>query len=99
MEKVNLGGEDMNKTFKFRDIECWLETRWIDGIFHFNFAPLENDYVDDDGDIYFIHCTYEPDEEDKIWFSHWYEHDCTEAHSLTEDEREYIKKEIYKAIK
>ena len=45
----------MNKTFKFRDIECWLETRWIDGIFHFNFAPLENDYIDKYYDAFCIY--------------------------------------------
>lgn len=89
----------MNKRFNFRNTECWLETRWIEGIFHFNFAPLENDFIDDNGDTFFIHCTYEPKEENKIWFSHWYEYDCTEAFSLTENEREYIKEEIYKLIK
>lgn len=93
--------EQESKQFVFRNVRCWLATEWVEpNCYHFNFAPLGSDFVDEKGDTYFIHCTYEPKEENKFWFSYWYENECYEPtmDELTEAEREQIKVRILKEV-
>jgi hypothetical protein len=86
------------KMFIFRGKETSYDYGWTDDItFTFDFGDGDKDFVDDDGDEYFIHCQYCADPNcdhcDSFWFGIWWEHDSTEADEpyLTAEEKEEIK--------
>lgn len=92
----------MERNFVFRGQECCYDYYWLDDTFYFCFNLLnDKDFVDEDGDEYFIRCQYCKDNEDNDlcspwYFERWYEHDCVDAcdyfdDKLTEEEVESIK--------
>ena len=78
------------KVFIFRGKEISYDYEWThEHCFTFDFG--DGEFVDDEGDSYFIHCQYEDDTDSEFFFELWYEDDLTEADIITDDEREYIK--------
>lgn len=92
------------KTFIFKGKETSYDYAWFGNTFSFNFGDGDKDFVDSDGDEYFIHCQYcaEPNcgHVDPFCFGIWWEHDSTEAgyDELTEEEREYIKEFMFELM-
>lgn len=103
----------MGQKFVFRGQECCYEYYWSgDDEFHFCFNQMgDKDFVDSDGDEYFIHCQYYKDyaEDDNElcppwYFERWYEHESLNAcdyfdDKLTEAEIDYIKEFMLVAMK
>jgi hypothetical protein len=84
----------MNKPFIFRGKETSYSYEWTnEHCFTLNFGDGDKDFIDADGDSYFIHCQYEDDTDSKFFFEIWWEHDLTEVDytMVTENEREHIK--------
>lgn len=86
------------KPFIFRGKETSYDYEWNDDTtFTFDFGDGDEDFVDDDGDEYFIHCQYCADQNcdhcDPFYFGIWWEHDSTEADDffITAEEKEEIK--------
>lgn len=83
------------KPFVFRGKETSYDYAWnVDNSFVFDFGDGDKDFIDNEGDSYFIHCEYESDNPDtQFWFEQWWEDESTEAdfEIVTEEEREYIK--------
>jgi hypothetical protein len=88
--------------FFFRGKETSYDYEWTnDHCFTFSFGDGDNNFIDDEGDCYFIHCQYEDDTGSKFFFEIWWEYDLTEAdyETVTEEEREYIKNFMKELIK
>lgn len=99
--------------FIFRGEECHYAYEWVSAVeFHFDFSPtLGTEFIDEDGDLYFIHCEYFEDEYDEdecedecvystFTFARWYAYYNVGACShfqdcLTNDECETIKQFMY----
>lgn len=99
--------------FIFRGEECHYAYEWVSAVeFHFDFSPtLGTEFIDENGDLYFIHCEYFEDgyDEDEctdacvyptFTFVRWYAYDYVDACShfqdcLTNDECETIKQFMY----
>ena len=86
------------KQFIFRGKETSYDYGWTDNTtFTFDFGDGDEDFVDGDGDEYFIHCQYCIDPScghcNPFYFGIWWEHDSTEADEpyLTIEEKEEIK--------
>ena len=99
--------------FMFRGKEHYYSCEWVSETeFHFDFSPTVNkEFVDEEGDTYFIHCEYFEDEDfdgnkdvcQPFAFERWYEFETVNACSyfkdcLTDDECEHIKKFMYQLI-
>lgn len=85
------------RLFIFRGKETSYVYAWMDNVtFTFDFG--DEDFIDGDGDKYFIHCQYCADPNCKHYglfdFGVWWEDDSAEAHEpyLTVEEKEDIKK-------
>lgn len=92
----------MERKFIFRGNECCYYYEWVsNNEFHFSFNLLgDNDFIDADGDAYFINCQYFEDVDKELcspwYFERWYEHESVDAcdyfdDKLTEEEIESIK--------
>ena len=89
----------MNKQpFIFRGKETSYDYGWSDSVtFTFDFGDGDEDFIDSDGDKYFIHCQYCADPNcdyyDSFDFGVWWEEDSSEAFEpyLTDKEKEEIK--------
>lgn len=92
------------KKFIFRNQECYYDYEWnSDDEFLFQFSPtLDSDFIDEEGDTYFMICYYDRENEDNDmcspWrFFRWYEYESVDAcdyfkDKLTEEECAEIKK-------
>ena len=90
----------MEPGFIFRGQHCAYGYKWVsDEEFHFFFNRMDGgDFIDCDGDAYFIHCQHYQDGNDPIWnLERWYEYESLDATDacfpdrLTETECKSIK--------
>lgn len=71
----------------FRGKPIWVEFGWLRPFSEFEVCFVANpDFVDEEGDEYFIHVLYEPGTDHPFIFDRWYEYDTTVEESLTPEE-------------